>query len=382
MTAFVHACRIVATSEHLDEIGLLWITRPDGWVEQIANAHARALETAETENIEARLRRAERRREAAEQAAARASAELLAQREAIAREQQRRELAEERGAAAQKAADHAERVAAKLRSQLEATEAKLESERVRATQAEDTARALTEALRVAEQTRDAVLARRAELAEPLREAPPPAPANASAARALRNAATATRELAAALAAAGDALNGDDVRSESAPTPRSGRERRTQRRAIAIPGGVYGDSVAAGEYLVKVPGARVVVDGYNLAKLAWPGRNLIDQRERLISLLEDFARRTGVDVHAVFDGADVVGASAGRRIVRVQYSPAGVTADDVIREVVASLPVSTPAVVATNDQAIINDVRAAGANTVSSDVMLVLLGFTSPGSRRR
>ena len=146
--------------------------------------------------------------------------------------------------------------------------------------------------------------------------------------------------------------------------------------------MYGDSLAAADYLVKVPGARVIVDGYNVAKLAWPSCELIDQRERLISLLEDFVRRTGTDLHVVFDGADVVGASAGRRIVRVQYSPAGVIADDVIREVVASLPAAMPVVVVTNDQAIVTDVRAAGVNPVSSDQFLAVVGFTAPNNRRR
>jgi len=146
--------------------------------------------------------------------------------------------------------------------------------------------------------------------------------------------------------------------------------------------VYGDSVAAADHLLRTPEARVIVDGYNVAKLAWPALELVDQRECCIGVLEDLVRRTGADVHVVFDGADVRGASAGRRLVRVEYSPAGISADDVIRSEVAGLPMTTPVVVVTNDQAIVNDVRAAGANSIGSDVFLEAIGTTSPNNPRR
>jgi len=49
-------------------------------------------------------------------------------------------------------------------------------------------------------------------------------------------------------------------------------------------------------------------------------------------------------------------------VRVEYSPAGITADDVIRKEVANLPASMPVVVVTNDQAIVNGVSRIGYMT--------------------
>jgi hypothetical protein len=54
---------------------------------------------------------------------------------------------------------------------------------------------------------------------------------------------------------------------------------------------------------------------------------------------------------------------------------------VIRKEVAAIPVSTPVIVVTNDQAIINDVRAEGANTVRSDQFLQIIGVTGPIERR-
>ena len=58
-------------------------------------------------------------------------------------------------------------------------------------------------------------------------------------------------------------------------------------------------------------------------------------------------------------------------MRVTYSPEGVIADDTIRAEVAALPDDVPVVVVTNDQAVITDVRAMGANPVSSDRFLEL-----------
>jgi predicted RNA-binding protein with PIN domain len=50
----------------------------------------------------------------------------------------------------------------------------------------------------------------------------------------------------------------------------------------------------------------------------------------------------------------------------------VSADDVLRAEVAAADVAKPVVVVTNDRAIITDVVAAGANTISSNDFLHLL----------
>ena len=55
-----------------------------------------------------------------------------------------------------------------------------------------------------------------------------------------------------------------------------------------------------------------------------------------------------------------------------YSAAGVSADDVLRAEVAGTGRDQPIVVVTNDRAIITDVVAVGANTVSSDGFLTLI----------
>ena len=133
----------------------------------------------------------------------------------------------------------------------------------------------------------------------------------------------------------------------------------------------GDSDVATEYLLR-SGATVLVDGYNVAKTGWPSLDLEGQRVVLLDVVENLARRFKSDITVVFDGADVVGATADRRrVARVVYSPAGVIADDVIRDEVGRLPVNRPVVVVTNDQEIIRDVRAMGANTIATQQLLAL-----------
>ncbi|MEQ1703071.1 MAG: NYN domain-containing protein, partial [Ilumatobacteraceae bacterium] len=149
-------------------------------------------------------------------------------------------------------------------------------------------------------------------------------------------------------------------------------RRKQRKPIAVPGGLYGNSEAAAEHLLRTSDVVVLVDGYNVAKLGWPGLTLEQQRDRCIEACENIARRWGTLLHVIFDGATVVGARAsGRRLVRVSYSPDGVIADDVLRAEVAALEVDRPVVVVTNDQAVVTDIRAAGANSLSSDAFLAV-----------
>jgi predicted RNA-binding protein with PIN domain len=136
--------------------------------------------------------------------------------------------------------------------------------------------------------------------------------------------------------------------------------------------VLGDSEAAAEYLLR-SGASVLVDGYNVAKLAWPDLDLAGQRVVLLDAIENLVKRFGSDMTVVFDGADITGATAdGRRVLRVVYSPADVIADDVIRDEVRRLPATRQVVVVTNDREIVHDVRAMGANTMSSDQLLTLM----------
>ena len=67
-----------ALPELVDPVGIEWLRRDDGWEQRAAVLVAEADAAATRADDEGALRRAERRREAAEQAAARTRAELVA----------------------------------------------------------------------------------------------------------------------------------------------------------------------------------------------------------------------------------------------------------------------------------------------------------------
>ena len=135
-----------------------------------------------------------------------------------------------------------------------------------------------------------------------------------------------------------------------------------------------DDPAMLDQLVQLPRAHLIVDGYNVTKNAWPNLSLEKQRDVLLSGLGPLAARSGAEVTVVFDAADtkdrpMVKAPRG---LRVLFSPVGVIADDVIRDLVAAEPRGRPLLVVTSDQAVVRDVVAAGARAVGSAGLSALL----------
>ncbi len=329
----------VATRDLIDEVGMLWLQRPVGWQED-AVALVEAADRARGEAREsAEVRREQKRREAAEAAGEKARAELVAV---------RGQLETERATRAEAQAE-----LARMRAEVTTLTTRLnETERMARRRTAGAAQADTRAGEV----EDELAGLRVELADAL----------------------AARDAALAAAAHGEGrVDLERVRvllTEALVLSKGAapRARGHRRKPVAIPGAVYGKPTAEAEHLFRTPEVVVLVDGYNVAKLGWPDRSLEQQRTACIGAGERIARRWGTLVHIVFDGADVVGAhAAGRRLVRVSYSPAGVIADDILRAEVESIDTRRPVVVVTNDQAVVQDVRAAGANTVASDVFLTL-----------
>jgi YacP-like NYN domain len=137
-----------------------------------------------------------------------------------------------------------------------------------------------------------------------------------------------------------------------------------------------DDPAALDELLALPHVHVIVDGYNVSKLAWGALPLETQRNQLVRGLAALAARTGAETTVVFDGADlgttppVVSAPRG---VRVRFSPPGVLADEVIRQLVRAEPEGRPIVVVTSDREVIEGVRRSGVRPFPSAVLVKLLG---------
>ncbi|WP_051062475.1 NYN domain-containing protein [Ilumatobacter nonamiensis] len=331
-----------ADPDLIDEVGRLWLAGRDGWEGRAAQVIAERDDQEQTADLRRDLKRSEKRRVAAEQAAARVQVDVMQRDETIA--EQAAQLDELR-ADLTKAAEALDEV----RSELIDT-------RNEARHARD---------------REAAAVERAEI---MAQQPPPVPSatepdpdESSSAEALIRA---ERQLAAVLDASREFA--ERVELLVATRPERADTRSPRRPTLPVPGGLIATSAAAAQHLVTQH-APVLVDGYNVAKLAWPDRSLEQQRDMLVSRCENLARRHDATVTVVFDGDSVPGAHAKkRRSIRVVYSPAGTTADDVIRSEVDHLPADTAVIVVTNDREIVDDVKAVGANVIPSNAFLAIL----------
>ncbi len=127
-------------------------------------------------------------------------------------------------------------------------------------------------------------------------------------------------------------------------------------------------------LLELPRVHLVVDGYNVSKEAWPAAPLEQQRTRLVSGLAGLVGGKGVETTVVFDGADLLHTPpvTSPRGVRVRFSPPGVIADDIIRQLVAAEPGGRPVVVVSTDREVAESVTKMGARSVASAALVAVL----------
>ncbi|MFI6643854.1 NYN domain-containing protein [Streptomyces sp. NPDC050504] len=133
-----------------------------------------------------------------------------------------------------------------------------------------------------------------------------------------------------------------------------------------------------DQLLALPQAHLLVDGYNVTKTGYPQMPLEKQRLRLLGGLSMLAAQTGAEVTCVFDGAELAAPVllAPPRGVRVLFSKAGVTADELIRQLVRAEPPGRPVVVVSTDREVADGVAKAGARPVASLLLLKRLSRVS------
>jgi predicted RNA-binding protein with PIN domain len=400
-----------ADERTIGRVAWLWLSRPEGWSDEVGSAaaaaevHLRAMGDRRAEQS------AQRRVVLLEASLERGAAELAATRAALAEmDAELARLRRERRAEQQEAARHRAALARSIGSQTDAERRAADAEactallrqRLAATQtrlaASETANgeltAQSEAARVelvaAEQLRRMERHRAATTASAL-------------GRAVEEAVSAAKGLEEALARATRVLVGGDeavapvVADEAGRAGRRSRndttgkgERhaapvgRARRLPAPLPRAMLEDSPDAAAWLVRLPGAVVVVDGYNVTLAAWSGRDLADQRHRLVTALAELSMRTGAQVEVVFDGdadhAHPLRSTAARRAVRALFSPPGVDADEVIIERVGQLPEDRPVIVATDDRRLREECRRAGANVLTVEQLVNLLGRSGGTAR--
>ncbi|WP_329017576.1 NYN domain-containing protein [Streptomyces sp. NBC_00690] len=126
-----------------------------------------------------------------------------------------------------------------------------------------------------------------------------------------------------------------------------------------------------DQLLALPQAHLVVDGYNVTKTGYPTMPLEKQRLRLLGGLSVLAAQSGAEITCVFDGAELAAPVllAPPRGVRVLFSKAGVTADELIRQMVRAEPPGRPVVVVSTDREVADGVAKSGARPVASAMLL-------------
>lgn len=331
-----------------------YLLRPAGWESQVSAATA-ALAAAEEaagvreaqERVAELAEELERVRAGAREESARLAADLAAARaETEALRRQRRDEAGEAKravAAADAALSAAQAERDEARNAAGAAEAESRRARARASEAES---ALEAARRARREGRDEQDVRLRVLLDTL----------------LGSATGLRRELALAPVEERPADAVADALAAAAP------EGAPPGRALAA------DDPVVLNQLLAVPGCHLLVDGYNVTMAAYGGQTLESQRGRLLRGLGALASRTGVEITCVFDGADVAtpSAVAAPRNVRLLFSPAGTTADEVLRQLVRAEPQGRPLVVVSSDREVADGVRIAGAKPVPSAALLRLL----------
>ncbi|MEU2393652.1 NYN domain-containing protein [Streptomyces sp. NPDC007369] len=133
-----------------------------------------------------------------------------------------------------------------------------------------------------------------------------------------------------------------------------------------------------DQLLALPQVHLVVDGYNVTKTGYPTMPLEKQRLRLLGGLSMLAAQTGAEMTCVFDGAELAAPVllAPPRGVRVLFSKPGVTADELIRQLVRAEPPGRPVVVVSTDREVADGVAKAGARPVTSALLLKRLSRVS------
>ena len=388
-----------AIPELVDPIGRLWLQRPDGWRDEVVLAIAELDRDRESDDGQRALKKSERRRIAAEQATRRAVTDIVAVQAAADASQAEVETLTSRLSTAEQTIEDMRHdlIAARTEARHARDRQAAATEKLAAFDAQRTSSPGTgldaapgpakspdpgqlsdrldapgraEMRDLAEVNDPTEVPDLAEIGERRRDVAQAAAEAAGLAETLRRAAADVDAAAAAARAAADAIS--PQQAESADRYLADAPPTRARSPLRLPGGVRRTSDEAAVFLLKA-GAAVLVDGYNVAMLAWPGRDLCDQRDALIDASENVARRFGTELTIVFDGATIVGGFAPRRrVIRVRYSPEGVTADDVIRSEVDRIDTAEPVVVVTNDAEIVRDVTAAGANVIASTTFAGLL----------
>lgn len=153
------------------------------------------------------------------------------------------------------------------------------------------------------------------------------------------------------------------------------EPATDSAAVGAGRSMPDDDPALLRRLIEIPRVHLIIDGYNVSKGAWPTLPLDQQRARLVGGVSAVVAGKAMETTVVFDGADLANPPPvpSARSVRVRFSPPGVIADDLIRQLVEAEPVGRPIVVVSSDREVARTVTKKGARALAADALARALG---------
>lgn len=352
--------RVLAATapEEVTAAGWLALSRPPGWQDLLRAVSAGQDEATGTQAAERRLRELQRSLEASGRKRAHAEAEL-------ARHRDEGEAANEELTALRRDRRRAEESLAAAERCVADVEQKLQDRETRLAEAQGAREAreheLGEAQRLLAEAQ-AELERRPAPLVPGERSVDVAALRDAASRLQRAAVTLTKSVDGVLAAVPPE---PVVIEETVPA-------RAVRVPMALPGGVVADTVDGARWLLGQAGVVLLVDGYNVAKAAWPDEDLEPQRTHLVRALDALTIRTGATAEIVFDGPDdpVPAGRQGTRSVGVRFS-GGALADDVVVDLVDAHPPDRPVVVVSSDREVRDGARAKAATVIGSDTLIAL-----------
>lgn len=345
----------IATEELVGDVGVLFAARPEGWMDRVrslvegAEGDEERLQGGDRK-LERRLAGAESAAQRAEESLARLRAELVASQTALREERRQRTSAGSE--------------VLRLRALVDAHAAEVRTLRSDAV-------GLASRLSGVDADREDLRRQVAFVSEELSR-------RLGLDAAVRDAVGAVDRLSGMLHVLVDRARLDTPTLPSTVPSKSIRKRGEvgpARRPATLPPAILEDSPEAAAHLLRVSGALVLVDGYNVAKRKWPDAFPSELRERLLGVVGAMALRSAATVHLVFDGS--AGSTHQRRTgaarVHVTFSPAGVEADDVVIEMASAAPVRQPVVVVSDDRRVQDGVRSFGANIVPVSAFLAACG---------
>ena len=342
--------------------GVLFVERPAGWQDELDQLVAAAVADSAKAGEEASDRRATRRLAAVEEETRVLSTALEAARAQVT--ELSGALAAERAARAMASADLDE-----ARARISQLERERDAAHRRAAAVDRDLAALRRELDEERRDRDAHAERAAR-----RHVDDIAPAWRST---LDEAAAAAQGLLAALTQAAAALDAvpavptPDVKPAEATSPTT----QARRRPAPVPAGLMAESQETAEHLVRLPGATLIIDGYNASLRAWDDLPLEEQRWRLVDAAEELAARTGAAITVVFDGAAETASVVPvrrRHAIDVRFTPSHIEADDAILDLVDALPAARTVLVASDDRRVRAGSERRGANVLTQRQLFGLL----------